>query len=842
MKKWKYFLTAILLTTVITFVCCFQETKVEQLRMEIPEASFMLLQAYRLMALEKGIITDEEKQYVDATIHYRNKAIPVDIRLKGDWLDHLEKKKWSFRVKVKKGNAISGLRTFSLQSPQRRHYLDEWFIHKWMRRENVPSLRYFFRNLKVNGESWGLYAIEEHFDKQLPESMNRREAPIVKFEEDSFWEIQLRRPKKSEFPHPVLPEFEAADIRPFKKDRTWNNPNLRNQFIAAQTLMDHFRYASAPASEIVDIDVTARFFAIMDVCQTYHAIRWHNVRFYFNPFTGLLEPIAFDNFTENKNFYWVKKHHLGDNRKDEIYPFRDQVAIFHLFKDQTFKDLYFSYLEKYSSEVYIRTMLSDFQQEMLFLSNLIDGEFHAYQFDGNSLFERAKSINNEIKNRLTTEFEYAILPVEDPYFGNPKKTLYKTMALRANTAVVNDTGRVVTLRNYHGTPIEVLGSAPSKELSFRELSPPVKLNVYDRRFDPPSTKVSIPADHRYLQYKAVSDNEIFIKKISRWPAPNRNRAPETTVSEDRNLFSIDKDTWTIKTGVHTLTTPIIIPQGKMVIVEAGASMDFIKSSYLISYAPMNVKGEVENKVIFTSSDGTGRGIHIINAPERTKISNAIFSGFTTLEGPKRFMTGSVTIYQSQAELIDCEFTNINAEDALNVFGANWFNLDGLRFSNTSGDAVDIDFGIGTISNISLENIGNDGIDVSSGHIKIVGAEGRKITDKAITIGEGGIVDLEQLTFTEQSTGIAVKDGSSVKGNTIKLTNGDFGLAAYFKKAEYDETPISFEIDDILIENTKQHHLVDSSITIKVNQETIKGSKKHDIDGLFYPNPIQNASN
>ena len=47
-------------------------------------------------------------------------------------------------------------------------------------------------------------------------------------------------------------------------------------------------------SEVFDIDRLSKFFALSDILGAEHGARWHNARFYFNPFTNLLEPISFD--------------------------------------------------------------------------------------------------------------------------------------------------------------------------------------------------------------------------------------------------------------------------------------------------------------------------------------------------------------------------------------------------------------------------------------------------------------------------------------------------------------------------------------------------------------------
>ena len=42
-------------------------------------------------------------------------------------------------------------------------------------------------NLTFNGDKLGIYAIEEHFSKELLESQGRREGVIVRFNETALW-------------------------------------------------------------------------------------------------------------------------------------------------------------------------------------------------------------------------------------------------------------------------------------------------------------------------------------------------------------------------------------------------------------------------------------------------------------------------------------------------------------------------------------------------------------------------------------------------------------------------------------------------------------------------------
>ena len=63
----------------------------------------------RSQALDKGVLITSENDYVKANLVYKDKNYPINIRLKGDWVnDHLAGDKWSFRVKLRKGRLFLG--------------------------------------------------------------------------------------------------------------------------------------------------------------------------------------------------------------------------------------------------------------------------------------------------------------------------------------------------------------------------------------------------------------------------------------------------------------------------------------------------------------------------------------------------------------------------------------------------------------------------------------------------------------------------------------------------------------------------------------------------------------
>lgn len=330
--------------------------------LEVGKKEMKALRRRRDHALALGILQEDDSSWVKAMLHEGKQAFPVEIRLKGDWVDHLEGEKWSFRVELQDDMAWRGIKEFSLQSPERRGNLDEWLFHKVLAREGVLSPRYDFVYLQLNGKDLGPYAVEEHFSKELLESQHHRQGPILKFDEAGMWDARVAALQDSAFPYLQIPFQDAATVLPFKQKRTLRDTVLADQFRIANQLMWQYRYGLRPPREIFDLDLVARQYALTDLFQAYHGMIWHNRRYYYNPVTSKLEPIVFDAFSGEANDTYIDGPIWG-HQVDGWHPVGDyhDVVGDMFFRDEDFLRAYYGSLLRYCASAYLDSVLYDFQ-------------------------------------------------------------------------------------------------------------------------------------------------------------------------------------------------------------------------------------------------------------------------------------------------------------------------------------------------------------------------------------------------------------------------------------------------------------------------------------------------
>ena len=428
----------------------------EPISIQMADIHYNKLFAMRDTALLQGVISNNLKKFVPAILSYKGEKFPIEIRLKGDWTDHLIGQKWSFRIRMKKGQSLLGLKQFSIQSPKTRSFLDEWVVHEMCHDEDVLSNRYEFYPVSLNGISLGVYALEEHFTKQLVESKNRREGPILKFDESGFWQQQLYHKANKKYLN--KPVFEASKILPFQKGKTIKTQNLKNQFLIAQNLMLKYKNGDDDIATYLDIDRLAKAYAIMTIGNVKHAFTWHNQRFYYNPAISKLELIVYDCFpdaTENK----TKPKIYGD-RDAGIHELKPaKYLTLAVFNNQNFKKSYLEYLKKYSSQSYIDNFLLTKSNLIDSIENLISHDYFNYKFDKELFVQNVKVIRNKLaKYENKIEQNSVKFSIKEPSYTEGTDVVFSEVSLSAHLEeLYSDGSAQLSISNYHSESIKIFG-------------------------------------------------------------------------------------------------------------------------------------------------------------------------------------------------------------------------------------------------------------------------------------------------------------------------------------------------------------------------------------------------
>lgn len=475
--------------------------KTENIDIQIKSKDLDKLFKYRDKAIQNGVISKSLKKYFKGIMIYKKEEIPIKIRLKGDWIDHLNGSKWSFRIKILGDKDFKGMKAFSIQHPKTRSFLKEWIMHQIFRDENILTTRYGFITSSLNGNNLGIYAYEEHFSKELIQYNNKREAPILKFNEEGIWQTRLNNPKNKN----LYPFFEASDIVSFQKKSIFSSDTLRKDFEKGFKLMTKYKEFDENLEDIFDLNYTAKLYALYDIGKIRHSYHWHNQRFYYNPKSNNLEHIAFDCYAG-----------IEEGIEDIIYGYSDKISFDfkmnylskQFFNNELFVSNYKKFLNKFSEPEYLTSIVSKYKHSSDSLNTILKYEFPDYEFDIGYLNDNAKAIR-ELLPSYTSNHEFLVKPVKYDY-ASIGINYFPSIGIKANKHINNKNELVLKIKNFHLDTVYLVGySIDSKNNTLVKFNDSILITPFQTREDASEIKINGDADFIFFKPQNTKKLEVI---------------------------------------------------------------------------------------------------------------------------------------------------------------------------------------------------------------------------------------------------------------------------------------------------------------------------------------------
>jgi len=803
----------------------YQSNGLSNIFLDIPFDSMLAIEDKREAALAVGILQSSDDDYVPATMRYNDEqTLDIKLRLKGDWVDHLETDKWSFRIHVTEADgAVLGMRRFSLQGPQTRSYVSEWGFHQNLFMENVLTTRYHFVNVIQNGEHKGIYALEESFHEDLLESQDRREGIIFRMDEDLLWydyanflnagEDQLGRFWLVDYP-------ESNEITAFRSTRIENNDVLSEEFKAAEELLFSLYQGKVSADQVLDEVSWGKFFAITDLWGGGHGTRWHNYRFYYNPVTGLIEPIAFDNYVFHPSF----------DRDRLAFPFAEAP----LFATLGVQKAYVETLERIATPEYLEMLKTEFGDEIGVYYKLLLDEYQDpnLRLPWDDLESRLDMLTRNINPKQPVRGNFQRVEQDGGAIIQFDLTNMMVIPVQLNAFVIN--GKTLPMRPGWCVSKNCVGDTVSNDdgLIMLDGFTPVSFAVPINEAALDMDNFDILNIHAQL-YGGTKTFEIPIYSGNLPQGIHTGVKPSVSLEEALDahgfLHMNGEKNLAIEPGEWMVDGDLILPDGYSLIIPENTTLNFGEGSVFLVNGSVDILGTEDAPVLLTAQNVNWGGMVVLDAPDLStwqymkaeKMSGIFRTGWV--------LTGGITFYQSEVSIVHSVIGNNMTEDALNVIRAP-FSFEFVEFQNTSSDAFDGDFTTGRVMNCSFHDIVGDAFDVSGSKISVSNSYFVNIDDKAISVGEKSEVYLTNIIIRDVSIGVASKDLSSIFIDTATIDNATVaGLTAYIKKPQYG--PAFIDAQNIEFLNTENFAICQTDSQLILNGDDIR-PKDIDVDALY----------
>jgi hypothetical protein len=373
----------------------FKKKDIPKVEILINFKNLKILEAQRTKKLNNDLPA-YAKAKIKITEDEKIELVNVKIRAKGDRNMHrIDIDQMSYKIDVRKDNYIFGMEEMSIQKPIVRNYGWELLFHEIMKKEGLINLKLIPVELLRNSKKLGIFVIEEGFSKELLETQGRKDGPIIGIEEELNHTF------------PIL----TYDYYSEKKWVT-KEPDI---YLASKKNLEYFKknYNSKnyKISEFFDTELWAKYFAIIDVLKAYHAASTKSSKLYFNPSTGLFEPVPFDAHVGfgYDDFIFLDFYKNNEIECGYICNDKDWLKVFFNKKNDKFINYYIKYLDKFTSRKYTSLIKEIINQKIEPFNKIIYSEFSnsdrifykgflPYFFDPKPIFERASLIKYKIKS------------------------------------------------------------------------------------------------------------------------------------------------------------------------------------------------------------------------------------------------------------------------------------------------------------------------------------------------------------------------------------------------------------------------------------------------------------
>ena len=802
--------------------------EVPRLHIDIKYKHLHKLHKKRDQALAQGLLQSSGDDFVPATIRIGEREVRVKLRLKGDYTDHLEGEKWSMRIHTKKKDQIFGMRRFSIQAPRTRAFQAEPVVLDHYRREGVLAPRYSFVDVSINGDDIGLMAVEESFSKEILESQKRKEGVIIRFNEDAFFANQMRNGI-----HGPYENFYVAPIKPFGSSTIRKSKDLTTQLEIATGLMRSFLEGRLPASEVFDVEQMTRFMAVSEVWSIRHALRWHNMRFFLNPITFRLEPIAFD---VNMQAIYTG---TGMSVLAESFPER-------LLRDPVMRRAFVRNLARIAGETRDGVTTERVEEIEAPMLAILNREFPMRTGLKMKRVERRAAILAGVTEENLDLFRPEMVQPQSRYPDAVHTYLQQ-----------DDAGHYLEFVNVLSVPVVVdalfhpaKGDLDRDALVLAEPDAlPITLPATPLEEAPSPVRVRFepvfvetdgkgtrmrPVEGRYRvegqRHHHALEASAYFRSLDRHPL--EPPALEDTLARHPFLERTDApDELRVAPGDWRVDGSVILPDGMGLRIGPGTTLRFDEKQVLVANGPLTFRGSAESPIVLRSfdDDSLWGGLASLHSDAPHHWEHVVVFNTNGIDRNGWKLTGGVTLHDAPVRIENCRFESNQSEDALNLVRSE-FELIDTAFVNTPSDAFDGDFVTGRVVGGSYETIGGDGIDVSGSDITVEGPTLSRVHDKALSIGEGSRARISGAYVDDAGTALASKDASETE-----ISDSEFerirhvAIMAYVKKPEYG--PSQILADGIELRNVGREGLAQLGSRVVLNGTELE-PEDADIDELY----------
>lgn len=709
-----------------------------------------------------GVLDKNFNSSIKAQITIDDRLIKGRLKLNGQTNSHREIFSFSFKSKINVFEDNSNY-DYSFRTIKERSIYDH-LVSKLFKEKGLLATQIKYYELKLNGKNLGIYAVQDNINNNFLEDNGYRGGPVIALRNYHF--------ESQYFTTNIIEKEKYTDG--YLEDVNDDTKNLEISDYAIEKLKK-FIYENRDINELFDINYWAKYFALCEIYLCYD-LDTQDIRFYFNPITEKFIPILDDPHsnlsgqmsTFSDSFFYKRGGYLS------YFEHHHYFILNSFFTNRSFLKEYNLQLSKLINNKTIPD--SPYINRINTSENIFNPDFY---------LNRINFLNTKLKNE---KILFSSLDISEPN----SHYLYIDLIDPNPIELIKLTYDNKTIYKFNNEIVDINMMEPeiSKKFVIKNLISDVKIKDY--------SKIK-------LHFKKLGINSNFDRRINSLISNSKviNRANAI----DDNFLKFDQIN-------RKIICPSIIELDGDYTLEKSFELDCSKTREIILkgdttitlFNSLNLGGN--NHVTKLYPNNHSLNISLYNTEKPSMFKNLEIIGLIK-NNLDNFKTGIFTFYNSDILIENFTSKKSNSEDLINCIRSN-IKINNLLIQDSSSDSIDFDFCNVDLYDLKIINPSGDGLDFSysSGNMKNIFVSGA--IDKGISIGENSVIQLEDVLLKENSIGIAIKDGSYLRGEFANFINNKSDILSYNKKDGYNKTATYIKHinsnKDLRIFNEKNHIL------------------------------------
>jgi hypothetical protein len=743
-------------------------------------------------------------EYVEAQLIYPDGHVgKAEARYRGDFYWHWTQEKKSWRIKTRKSDLWNGMRWINLVVPKSAAIVDghlsNWLAQQMGLLTPTSGVVEFW----VNGENRGLHTLIEQPDELLLRRLGRMPTDLYVGElvgDDTFFG---QNPKL--FENPATWEKDAVNNH-------YPEDNKRPLEILCESLT---RIDGEPdmtrLRSLLDVQTMARFAFFRVLTQSGHYDDQHNWRLFYDPWKRGFEPLIWDPNAwhrlwapgPNRPFFQIPLFSKLDRRLAQDHVFRMELhrAALHFFSNEQDGDL-----------------LAEWNRlrEQMWPAAQRDPALGAYflYMDMEDVRADCESLDGSIRSYLQA--------TQTVHLGTP---------IAARAEVLAATGNQLELR------FEMDGWRPAEALELLFAAEPPKGGTWmlweegvpnPRRLDlepwlhmegnrvllerpwlsgleqtpvvPPDRLFPMLGHPKAVTYRIVfthlsGTRPALEEVLVRTTSGNRQSVPwvkgleAKTLDGEWGIFELadglSPKVWNGRRELHGITRlrgPLTLEPGTQLLMAPGAT--------LIVEGTLTALGTASKPIligpIHPSQEPWGSFVLRSQKANGSRLEHVEIRSGSGLQDDLQEFSAMLSIHDAENIVLrDCRFeNNQRVDDMVHAVYVQGLQFERCHFRGAHMDSLDLDACSGSMVDSTIEESGNDAIDLMMSKFVVAHSLLAKNGDKGVSVGENSQALLLDCELKGNTSGVQSKDASILWARACRFEGNQTNVYAYLKNWQY----------------------------------------------------------